>query len=62
MLYSALLRVFSTMGDCPSGNPPLCLHIMFVFVFAIGEIFLRTLSITRISVDGAHSVLVSSHV
>jgi len=30
MLYSALLRVSSTMGDCPSGNPPLCLHIMFV--------------------------------
>jgi len=33
MLYSALLRVSSTMGDCPSGNPPLCLHIMFVLYF-----------------------------
>ena len=33
MLYSALLRVSSTMGDCPSGNPPLCLHIMFVLYY-----------------------------
>ena len=41
MLYSALVGVSSTMGVRPSGNPPLCLLIMFVlqlFAFAFGDI------------------------
>jgi len=39
MLYSALLRVSSTMGDCPSGNPLcVCTLCSYCNVFAIGEI------------------------
>jgi len=39
MLYSALLKVSSTMGDWPSGSPPVFAHyVRIIIVFAVGEI------------------------
>jgi len=50
MLYSALLRVSSITGVCPSGNPPVfAYYVCIVIYFAFGKINILLLTKHRLA-------------